>query len=99
MKGLATAASLAVILGATGSLAIQAVTVKGNGMLGVSVYCQQLLTHSTAFYAGNERFYVKGVDYQPGGSSDAADPIADETVCKRDIAEYVIQGQHELLTG
>lgn len=42
----------------------------------------------TAFFAGNERFYVRGVDYQPGGSSQLADPIADETDCKRDIAEF-----------
>lgn len=40
-----------------------------------------------AFFAGSQRFYIRGVDYQPGGSSDAADPMADTTVCKRDIAE------------
>ncbi|GME89843.1 hypothetical protein B5S28_g160 [[Candida] boidinii] len=34
-----------------------------------------------------ERFYIRGVDYQPGGSSDLEDPIADEEVCSRDI-EY-----------
>jgi len=28
------------------------------------------------------------VDYQPGGSSDAADPIADVAGCKRDVAEF-----------
>ncbi|EOA90441.1 glycoside hydrolase family 72 protein [Exserohilum turcica Et28A] len=41
-----------------------------------------------AFWAGNERFYVRGVDYQPGGSAKAADPIADADGCKRDIAEF-----------
>ncbi|KAK1913920.1 beta-glucanosyltransferase [Pyrenophora teres f. teres] len=41
-----------------------------------------------AFFAGNERFYIRGVDYQPGGASDAKDPIADEAGCKRDIAEF-----------
>ena len=46
----------------------------------------------TAFFAGNDRFYIKGVDYQPGGSSDAADPIADVSVCKRNIAEFVKLG-------
>lgn len=40
-----------------------------------------------AFFAGNNRFYIRGVDYQPGGSSDAKDPIADVAGCKRDI-EY-----------
>lgn len=40
-----------------------------------------------AFFAGNDRFYIRGVDYQPGGSSDVADPIADSAGCARDI-EY-----------
>lgn len=40
-----------------------------------------------AFYAGDTRFFVRGVDYQPGGSSQAIDPIADADSCKRDI-EY-----------
>ncbi|KAK5189889.1 1,3-beta-glucanosyltransferase [Exophiala xenobiotica] len=41
-----------------------------------------------AFFAGNDRFYIRGVDYQPGGSSDVADPIADSAGCTRDIAEF-----------
>lgn len=49
-----------------------------------------------AFFAGSERFYIRGVDYQPGGSSGAvgsdgaSDPLADATAttCKRDIAEF-----------
>ncbi|KIV84134.1 1,3-beta-glucanosyltransferase gel1 [Exophiala sideris] len=41
-----------------------------------------------AFFAGSNRFYIRGVDYQPGGSSDVADPIADEAGCTRDIAEF-----------
>ena len=45
-----------------------------------------------AFFAGNDRFYIRGVDYQPGGSSDLADPIADEAGCKRDIAEFTKLG-------
>jgi len=44
-----------------------------------------VLTCSTAFFAGNDRFYIRGVDYQPGGSSDVADPIADAKGCARDI--------------
>ncbi|KAK5074807.1 1,3-beta-glucanosyltransferase [Lithohypha guttulata] len=43
-----------------------------------------------AFFQGNNRFYIRGVDYQPGGSSDVADPIADTNGCKRDI-EYFKQ--------
>ena len=42
----------------------------------------------TAFFQGNKRFYIRGVDYQPGGSSNLVDPIADEGACNRDIAEF-----------
>jgi len=41
-----------------------------------------------AFFQGTNRFYIRGVDYQPGGSSKLVDPIADETSCTRDIAEF-----------
>ncbi|EME87820.1 glycoside hydrolase family 72 protein [Pseudocercospora fijiensis CIRAD86] len=41
-----------------------------------------------AFFAGDKRFYIRGIDYQPGGSSKAVDPIADSATCQRDIAEF-----------
>ncbi|EFW99224.1 beta-glucanosyltransferase gel1 [Grosmannia clavigera kw1407] len=41
-----------------------------------------------AFWAGSTRFYVRGIDYQPGGSSEMADPLADSSVCNRDITEF-----------
>ncbi|KAI1081469.1 glycoside hydrolase family 72 protein [Whalleya microplaca] len=41
-----------------------------------------------AFWAGSTRFYVRGIDYQPGGSSANLDPLADTTICKRDIKEF-----------
>ncbi|KAJ5925536.1 1-3-beta-glucanosyltransferase [Penicillium verhagenii] len=41
-----------------------------------------------AFFQGNDRFYIRGVDYQPGGSSNLTDPIADPEVCKRDIQKF-----------
>jgi hypothetical protein len=41
-----------------------------------------------AFFKGDERFYIRGVDYQPGGSSKLADPIADVEGCKRDIKKF-----------
>ncbi|KAL4947731.1 Glucanosyltransferase-domain-containing protein [Aspergillus filifer] len=41
-----------------------------------------------AFFKGDDRFYIRGVDYQPGGSSDLADPIADADGCKRDIEKF-----------
>ncbi|KAF2209765.1 glycoside hydrolase family 72 protein [Cercospora zeae-maydis SCOH1-5] len=49
---------------------------------------QPVTVKGNAFYAGNQRFYIRGVDYQPGGSSQAADPIADTDGCQRDIAEF-----------
>ncbi|KAK8048734.1 glycolipid-anchored surface protein 5 [Apiospora phragmitis] len=41
-----------------------------------------------AFWAGKERFYIRGIDYQPGGSSGEADPLANTETCKRDIANF-----------
>ncbi|KAI9742725.1 MAG: beta-glucanosyltransferase [Candelina submexicana] len=46
------------------------------------------LTRSLAFFQGDNRFYVRGVDYQPGGSSKLVDPLADTTTCTRDIAKF-----------
>ncbi|KAI1133414.1 glycoside hydrolase family 72 protein [Nemania abortiva] len=41
-----------------------------------------------AFWSGKDRFYVRGIDYQPGGSSDNSDPLADTSVCTRDIQHF-----------
>lgn len=41
-----------------------------------------------AFFKGNERFYVRGVDYQPGGAAGNVDPLADPKVCKPDIEKF-----------
>lgn len=43
-----------------------------------------------AFYFGDsdERFYIRGVDYQPGGSSNLTDPLSDPDLCKRDIPYF-----------
>ncbi|KAI5467135.1 family 72 glycoside hydrolase [Mariannaea sp. PMI_226] len=41
-----------------------------------------------AFWAGKERFYLRGIDYQPGGSSANSDPLSDPDVCKRDIKMF-----------
>ncbi|KAJ5648613.1 hypothetical protein N7490_004985 [Penicillium lividum] len=41
-----------------------------------------------AFFKGNERFYIRGVDYQPGGESKLVDPIANADSCKRDIKKF-----------
>ena len=41
-----------------------------------------------AFFAGNDRFYLRGVAYQPGGAADAADPLVDITSLKRDVDNF-----------
>ena len=41
-----------------------------------------------AFMAGTERFYIRGIDYQPGGASKLVDPLADFSTCSRDIAIF-----------
>lgn len=41
-----------------------------------------------AFFAGSKRFYIRGIDYQPGGSSILTDPLANTAICKRDIAKF-----------
>lgn len=66
---------------------LPAVEVKGNGMFFKGLLHAHSLT-SPAFFAGANRFYMRGVDYQPGGSSKVADPIADVESCKRDVANF-----------
>ncbi|KAF4582142.1 1,3-beta-glucanosyltransferase gel1 [Ophiocordyceps camponoti-floridani] len=46
----------------------------------------------TAFVAGGERFYIRGLDYQPGGSSSKIDPLSNPSVCRRDIERFVQLG-------
>ncbi|KAL2255466.1 hypothetical protein VTK26DRAFT_3291 [Humicola hyalothermophila] len=41
-----------------------------------------------AFWRGTTRFYVRGIDYQPGGASAMRDPLADKSVCERDLAQF-----------
>ncbi|KAL1980080.1 hypothetical protein VTN96DRAFT_4669 [Rasamsonia emersonii] len=41
-----------------------------------------------AFFQGDQRFYIRGVDYQPGGSSNLDDPLAEPSTCKRDIEKF-----------
>ncbi|KAG9776010.1 beta-glucanosyltransferase, partial [Aureobasidium melanogenum] len=67
---------------ALGAAAASAASVKrASGLTAVTV-------KGNAFFVGDDRFYIRGVDYQPGGSSEVADPIADEAGCKRDIVEF-----------
>ena len=45
-----------------------------------------------AFFKGGNRFYVRGIDYQPGGASGNVDPLADTKVCTPDIAKFTKLG-------
>lgn len=49
-----------------------------------------IVVRGNAFYDSetNERFYMRGVDYLPGGSSDFLDPLLDTDICERDIAYF-----------
>ena len=62
---------IAACLCITQALAINPITIKGNAFF-----------DSTT----GDRFYLRGVDYQPGGSSlNNADPLADDEACQRDV--------------
>ncbi|KAI9665039.1 MAG: beta-glucanosyltransferase [Bathelium mastoideum] len=78
---LAASAATAVLAGPTQQLKPRASSTGSATVPTVTV-------KGNAFYAGNDRFYIRGVDYQPGGSSQVTDPIADEAGCTRDIAEF-----------
>ncbi|KAB8276884.1 Glucanosyltransferase-domain-containing protein [Aspergillus minisclerotigenes] len=78
MKGSAIATALT--LGASTALAAPSIKARDD-VTAVTV-------KGNAFFKGDERFYMRGVDYQPGGSSDLADPIADAEGCKRDIEKF-----------
>lgn len=41
-----------------------------------------------AFFVGDSRFYIRGLDYQPGGSSTLIDPLANPDTCERDIKYF-----------
>ncbi|KAF7716822.1 1,3-beta-glucanosyltransferase [Penicillium ucsense] len=82
MKGAISSVAVALSLGAQSVLAAPSnVAERGSGVTPITV-------KGNAFFKGNERFYIRGVDYQPGGSSKLADPIADAESCKRDIKNF-----------
>ncbi|KAJ5683698.1 uncharacterized protein N7477_000043 [Penicillium maclennaniae] len=71
-----------------------ALTLGASTVLGASIPEKRassvtpITVKGNAFFKGNDRFYIRGVDYQPGGSSKLADPIADADSCKRDIKKF-----------
>ncbi|KAJ5210905.1 Glycoside hydrolase superfamily [Penicillium cf. griseofulvum] len=70
-----------------------AITLGASTVLGATIQARAsditpITVKGNAFFKGDERFYMRGVDYQPGGSSDLSDPIADVDGCKRDIKNF-----------
>lgn len=87
MKGLSASTPVVVALYASSALASALPAALYHPLSPRQKSLPEVTVKGNAFFAGNERFYIRGVDYQPGGSSEAEDPIADTEVCKRDI-EY-----------
>ncbi|KAL2020439.1 hypothetical protein VTK56DRAFT_8405 [Thermocarpiscus australiensis] len=52
------------------------------------VSVEPITAKGNAFFKGDQRFYVRGIDYQPGGASANLDPLADTKVCMPDIEEF-----------
>ena len=53
-----------------------------------AVELEPITATGNAFFKGKERFYIRGVDYQPGGSAAKLDPLADTKVCMPDIERF-----------
>ncbi|KAK3072280.1 1,3-beta-glucanosyltransferase [Teratosphaeriaceae sp. CCFEE 6253] len=89
MKGSIAMAVAAVALANAAKLVPRASSSAASSASGTSSGSLPTVTVSgNAFMAGTDRFYIRGVDYQPGGSSGNSDPIANVDACKRDIVEF-----------
>jgi 1,3-beta-glucanosyltransferase GAS5 len=51
-----------------------------------------ITTEGNKFMAGGKRWHIRGVAYQPGGASDAKDPLLDIESLKRDIEQFKTLG-------
>lgn len=80
-----TFSALASALAITGALAAPS---QSENNLRPRATLEPITVKGNAFFQGNNRFYVRGIDYQPGGSSNLEDPLANPTICKRDIAKF-----------
>lgn len=80
MKSFALVSGLAALASATPTGSNKALA-KRAGLPPVTV-------KGNAFYAGEQRWYMRGVDYQPGGAAANIDPLADPEICLRDIKEF-----------
>lgn len=81
MKGIVASMAAAIAMGASAVIAMPQ-QIKGRDTV------TPITVKGNAFFQGNDRFYIRGVDYQPGGSSKLEDPIAEPDTCKRDIPKF-----------
>lgn len=65
-----------------------AATVQASPALKARATVESITTSGNAFFKGSSRFYVRGIDYQPGGASADVDPLANTKVCKPDIEKF-----------
>ncbi|KAF1951220.1 hypothetical protein CC80DRAFT_454570 [Byssothecium circinans] len=75
-------------LAAVGALAASVSATPAMGPAKRATQLTPVTVKGNAFFQGDKRFYIRGVDYQPGGASNAKDPIADEAGCKRDVPKF-----------
>ncbi|KAG5304340.1 glucanosyltransferase [Histoplasma capsulatum G186AR] len=83
MKTTAVSVLTAAVLGASSAFAGVASDVRARASK-----ITPITVKGNAFWQGDKRFYMRGVDYQPGGASKLKDPIADAKECKSDIAKF-----------
>lgn len=59
-------------------------------LCGVAAAVPVVQIEGNAFYESDslDRFFLRGVAYQPGGSSNLTDPLADADICSRDIPYF-----------
>lgn len=70
------------VVGACIAPALAAILPRQSGKL------PPITVKGNAFFAGDKRFYVRGVAYQPGGAADAADPLIDIPALTRDVENF-----------
>ncbi|KAK3318147.1 Glucanosyltransferase-domain-containing protein [Apodospora peruviana] len=84
MRSATLVASLAAVVAATPT--------KSTPQKPRAVSVEPITATGNAFFKGSERFYVRGVAYQPGGSGANIDPLADPKVCLPDIKKFADLG-------
>lgn len=82
MKFLALSALLGLAIASPTTTSLEPPTKRQSGGLPV------ITKKGNAFFAGQDRFYVRGVAYQPGGAADVKDPLIDTKSLARDVENF-----------